>query len=113
MMRSLINYNMRSLLLKHYQCQQLGSSVCLPVYYEQLVLQPKVWLEKILHFLDVPWNESVLHHEEFVNRRGGISLSKYLFSSLPLFKNIFVISNSNFFCFYSQTLKDWSVQQIK
>jgi protein-tyrosine sulfotransferase len=60
----------------HYQCQQLGSSVCLPVYYEQLVLQPKVWLEKILHFLDVPWNESVLHHEEFVNRRGGISLSK-------------------------------------
>lgn len=60
----------------HYQCQQLGSNVCLPVHYEQLVLQPKMWLQKILSFLEVPWNESVLHHEEFVNRRGGISLSK-------------------------------------
>ncbi|CAG2176756.1 unnamed protein product, partial [Oppiella nova] len=60
----------------HYQCQQLGTGVCLPVHYEQLVLQPKVWLEKILSFLSVPWNESVLHHEELVNKKNGISLSK-------------------------------------
>ncbi|CAG2100710.1 unnamed protein product [Medioppia subpectinata] len=60
----------------HYQCEQLGSSVCLPVQYEQLVLQPKVWLQKILSFLSVPWNESVLHHEELVNKKNGISLSK-------------------------------------
>lgn len=58
------------------QCEQLGPSICLPVYYEQLVLQPKLWLEKILDFLDVSWNDSVLHHEQLVNKPGGISLSK-------------------------------------
>jgi protein-tyrosine sulfotransferase len=99
-------------LLKHYQCQQLGSSVCLPVHYEQLVLQPKQWLEKILHFLDVPWNDSVLHHEELVNRRGGISLSKYLFSSLPLFKTFSLFQIQVSFVFILK-LKDSSVQQIK
>lgn len=60
----------------HKQCEQLGPTMCLPVHYEQLVLQPKVWLEKILQFLDVPWNDSVLNHEKFINRPGGISLSK-------------------------------------
>lgn len=60
----------------HYQCQQLGNSVCLPVHYEELVLQPKLWLQNILRFLDVPWNESVLHHEQLVNKKNGISLSK-------------------------------------
>lgn len=103
-----------------YQCEQLGPAVCMPVYYEQLVLRPKVWLEKILSFLgkycetflfslsflsflskrccliveaaffvpvccvnrdacfcaEVPWNDSVLHHEQFIDKPGGISLSK-------------------------------------
>lgn len=58
------------------QCQQLGPTLCLPVYYEQLVLHPKPWLEQILSFLKVPWNESVLHHDQLVNKPGGISLSK-------------------------------------
>lgn len=60
----------------NYQCQQLGPSVCLPVYYEQLVLRPREGLERILDFLDVPWNDSVLHHEKLINQPGGISLSK-------------------------------------
>ncbi|KAI1291754.1 Protein-tyrosine sulfotransferase [Halotydeus destructor] len=60
----------------NYQCQQLGPDVCLPVYYEQLILKPREWLEKILNFLKVPWNDSVLHHEQFINKPGGISLSK-------------------------------------
>lgn len=58
------------------QCRQLGLEYCLPVYYEQLVLHPKPWMEKILKFLDVPWNDSVMHHDQFVNKPGGISLSK-------------------------------------
>uniref|UniRef100_A0A023G4M9 Protein-tyrosine sulfotransferase n=1 Tax=Amblyomma triste TaxID=251400 RepID=A0A023G4M9_AMBTT len=57
------------------QCQQLGPSVCMPVYYEQLVLHPKPWLQRILAFLEVPWNDSVLHHEQVINQ-SGISLSK-------------------------------------
>jgi protein-tyrosine sulfotransferase len=58
------------------QCQQLGPTACLPVHYEQLVLKPREWLQKILMFLDVSWNDSVLHHEQLVNKPGGISLSK-------------------------------------
>lgn len=46
------------------------------VYYEQLVLHPEEWMRKILNFLDVPWNNSVLHHEEFINKPGGVPLSK-------------------------------------
>ncbi|RWS08996.1 protein-tyrosine sulfotransferase 2-like protein [Dinothrombium tinctorium] len=55
---------------------QLGPSVCLPLHYEKLVLNPKFWLQKLLSFLDVPWNDSVLNHERFINKPGGISLSK-------------------------------------
>ncbi|XP_017786329.1 PREDICTED: protein-tyrosine sulfotransferase, partial [Nicrophorus vespilloides] len=56
------------------QCRELGSSKCLRVPYEQLVLHPREWMEKVLKFVDVPWNESVLHHQDFINK--GISLSK-------------------------------------
>jgi len=57
------------------QCSELGPSRCMPVYYEQLVLHPKKTMEKILTFLDVPWNDSVLHHEQLINQPGGVSLS--------------------------------------
>jgi protein-tyrosine sulfotransferase len=46
------------------------------VYYEQLVLHPGEWMRRILEFLDIPWNESVLHHDELINKPGGVSLSK-------------------------------------
>lgn len=62
----------------HNQCKDVGSSRCMMVYYEQLVLHPSESMHKILEFLDVPWNESVLHHEEQINKPGGVSLSKYV-----------------------------------
>ena len=60
----------------YYQCLKLGPSRCLPVYYEQLVLHPQRWLQHILDFLDLPWHDAVLHHEQYINQPGGISLSK-------------------------------------
>ena len=60
----------------YYQCLRLGLGTCLPVYYEQLILHPREWMERILTFLDIPWHESVLHHEEFINQPGGVSLSR-------------------------------------
>lgn len=62
--------------LMYSQCVQVGSSQCMPVFYEQLVLQPELWLRRILKFLDIPWNSSVLHHEDFIEKPGGISVSK-------------------------------------
>jgi len=60
----------------YYQCLRVGSTRCLPVFYEQLVLHPEPMLRNILTFLDITWDNSVLHHEEQINKPGGISLSK-------------------------------------
>lgn len=58
------------------QCLRVGPARCMPVYYEQLALHPRDWMGKILHFLSLPWNESVMHHQDFIGEKGGISLSR-------------------------------------
>lgn len=63
----------------HEQCKEIGKDRCLMVFYEQLVLHPELEMRKILGFLDIPWNESVLHHEEFINKENGVALSKWVF----------------------------------
>ncbi|EFA09909.1 protein-tyrosine sulfotransferase [Tribolium castaneum] len=68
------------------QCKELGPNRCLKVPYEQLVLHPRKWMEKVLKFLDIPWNESVLHHHEFINN--GVSLSKVERSSDQVIKPV-------------------------
>lgn len=60
----------------HDQCTEIGKERCMMVHYEQLVLQPKKSMEKILEFLEIPWNDSVLHHEDFINKENGVALSK-------------------------------------
>ncbi|KAJ8986045.1 hypothetical protein NQ317_013930 [Molorchus minor] len=68
------------------QCRELGPNKCLRVPYEQLVLHPREWMEKVLQFLDIPWNDSVLHHEDFINN--GIELSKVERSSDQVIKPV-------------------------
>ncbi|XP_008331391.1 protein-tyrosine sulfotransferase 1 [Cynoglossus semilaevis] len=58
------------------QCQSAGGHRCLPVHYEQLVLRPEDEMRKLLQFLDLQWDPSVLHHEELIGKAGGVSLSK-------------------------------------
>ncbi|XP_037938758.1 protein-tyrosine sulfotransferase isoform X2 [Teleopsis dalmanni] len=70
------------------QCQDIGKERCMMVYYEQLVLHPEEWMRKILKFLDVPWNDSVLHHEEFINKPNGVPLSKVERSSDQVIKPV-------------------------
>lgn len=81
------------------QCLQAGVAQCMPVYYEQLALHPKMWMERILKFLDIPWNSSVLHHEDFVGKPGGISLSKYVFNlSVHFYLTFSVVHLIYIFC---------------
>lgn len=70
------------------QCKQLGPDHCLPVLYEQLVLHPAEWMKKILRFLELPWDENVLHHEQQINKKGGVSLSKVERSSDQVIKPV-------------------------
>ncbi|XP_011293541.2 protein-tyrosine sulfotransferase isoform X1 [Musca domestica] len=72
----------------HDQCKEIGKERCMMVYYEQLVLHPEEWMRKILEFLDVPWNDSVLHHEEFINKPNGVPLSKVERSSDQVIKPV-------------------------
>ncbi len=53
------------------QCEQLGVGLrCLPVYYELLVLEPAVWLRRVLAFLQLPWTDKVLHHQDYIDPGG-------------------------------------------
>jgi len=70
------------------QCEELGADHCLPVYYEQLILHPRKWLEKILKFLELDWTEDVMHHEKQINKEHGISLSKVERSSDQVVKPV-------------------------
>lgn len=59
-----------------FQCIIVGSTRCLTIRYENLVLQPRTTMVKVLDFLNVPWHEGVLHHEEAIGQPGGVSLSR-------------------------------------
>ncbi|WKY00373.1 hypothetical protein Q1695_014880 [Nippostrongylus brasiliensis] len=67
------------------QCNSVGDK-CLKVYYEQLVLHPEPQLRRILEFLNLPWNSSVLHHEQFIGK--AISLSNVERSSDQVVKPV-------------------------
>lgn len=57
------------------QCEKMGPQHCHPVYYEELILQPRKVMKNLLQFLELPWRGEVLRHEEFVDKEGGIKLN--------------------------------------
>ncbi|XP_038215453.1 protein-tyrosine sulfotransferase isoform X2 [Zerene cesonia] len=59
----------------YQQCRSLGRARCLLVRYEALVLEPARTMRQVLAFLDVPWDDAVLHHERYINQPGGVALS--------------------------------------
>jgi len=58
------------------QCMAVSVDRCLPVYYEQLVLEPREQLRRVLQFVGVDWNDAVIRHEMAVDQPGGIFLSE-------------------------------------
>ncbi|KAI5692408.1 hypothetical protein M8J77_014813, partial [Diaphorina citri] len=74
--------------IMYQKCLRVGPSRCMVVYYEQLVLHPEKWLRRILQFFDLGWNSSVLHHEEMINKPGGVFLSNSLNKVLKSKTNI-------------------------
>lgn len=67
-------------------CSMLGKHRCLEVRYEKLVKSPRAWMQGILGFLNVPWNENVLHHEQFINSE--VLLSRMELSSSQVEKAV-------------------------
>ncbi|MED6234345.1 Protein-tyrosine sulfotransferase 1 [Ataeniobius toweri] len=75
----------RAIETMYTQCLEAADK-CLPVHYEQLVLHPEKWMRTLLKFLEVPWNDAVLHHEELIGKAGGVSLSnfRYVTAKVPV-----------------------------
>jgi protein-tyrosine sulfotransferase len=68
------------------ECLYVGADSCLPVHYEQLILHPEQTTRKIFSFLNITWNEAVLHHEKYIGDE--ITLSKVERSSDQVIKPI-------------------------
>ena len=58
------------------QCEALGQARCLRVPYEHLVLFAVDSMKLVLEFVDVPWNDAVVHHESKIGKPGGVILSR-------------------------------------
>ena len=86
------------------QCDDLGPDYCMRVYYEQLILHPRTWLTKILKFLNLPWTENVMLHEQQIGKAHGISLSKVERSSDQVRKCFLFDGNSQFFGDFADSL---------
>ena len=56
-------------------CHQVGQDKCLPVFYEKLVVHPRLEMDKMLKFLNIPWHDNVMKHEELI-ASNEVSLSK-------------------------------------
>ena len=56
------------------QCIDVGPETCMPVYYEQLVLHPEENMRSILKFLNIPFDDAVLHHEQYI---GNLMFTMY------------------------------------
>ncbi|XP_053652540.2 protein-tyrosine sulfotransferase 1-like isoform X2 [Cherax quadricarinatus] len=81
----------------YQQCEQLGPTSCLPVFYEQLIIHPRQVMRAVLKFLDLPWRASVLQHQKFIGRENGrISLN-------PLEKSTSQVQQAR----YTEALTSW------
>ncbi|XP_035436301.1 protein-tyrosine sulfotransferase isoform X1 [Spodoptera frugiperda] len=61
--------------LMYQQCKSMGADKCLMVRYEALVLRPAATMRRVLDFLQLPWHDAVLHHEQYINQPNGVALS--------------------------------------
>jgi protein-tyrosine sulfotransferase len=57
-------------------CLRVGHERCKVVHYENLVLKPRFVLRQILRFLRTPWRENVMNHTGYLDKAGGILLSR-------------------------------------
>ncbi|CAB3403622.1 unnamed protein product [Caenorhabditis bovis] len=49
----------------YFQCET-SAGLCLKVYYERLIQKPKEEVERICKFLDIPYSDQMLRHQELI-----------------------------------------------
>ncbi|CAH8287307.1 unnamed protein product [Schistosoma turkestanicum] len=71
----------------HEDCLKIGSTHCLTVRYEDLILNTEKETKKIFKFLDLPWDPIILKHETVINKISN--LSPYEASSKQVINKIY------------------------
>ncbi|EDO38909.1 predicted protein, partial [Nematostella vectensis] len=66
----------RAVMGMNTQCESLGRKRCLRVPYEHVILHSRKAMESVLEFLEIEWDERVLHHEQSVGLPGGPVISR-------------------------------------
>ena len=61
----------------HTRKSGLKKGLCFPLYYELLLKNPEFWMRQLFKFLELPFDERVLRHHEFVNGSQIVRLSSY------------------------------------
>jgi protein-tyrosine sulfotransferase len=71
------------------QClSQIGADRCLLVHYELLVTNVRETLSRLVRFLEVPWSESLMRHDQFLGGKTRIrARDKYEDFSKPVSEN--------------------------
>ncbi|CAH8647611.1 unnamed protein product [Dicrocoelium dendriticum] len=60
-------------IVKNISDQCANTASCLTIHYEKLVLQPKKTMSRVLEFLHLPWDDSVLNHHNLIRNRTILS----------------------------------------
>lgn len=67
-------------------CHTIGKKFCLQVQYEELVMNTKPVLEKVVRFLNESWTDELLRHEQHLDE---IGVSKREWSTGQIQKKIY------------------------
>jgi len=71
----------------YQQCTHVGPDICLMVKYEALVLHPVAETKRIMKFLNIPWSDTMLNHEQHI---ANISLSSVEKSTDQVIKPLYL-----------------------
>ncbi|EPB69007.1 hypothetical protein ANCCEY_11901 [Ancylostoma ceylanicum] len=83
------------------QCERMKQA-CLKVYYERLVQQTAKEARRILKFLDVPWSEDVLRHQDKIGKE--IKLNPIEYSTSQVKEKVYKKALTSWFGYFPDSI---------
>jgi protein-tyrosine sulfotransferase len=59
------------------QCEQVGSSACLVLKYEALIVSPERVMRRVASFLNLTWTTNFMRHEAFIDTKIRVSETEW------------------------------------
>ena len=64
-------------MLMNQQCQEIGSDLCMPVKYEDLVTDTNKTMHAVINFLGENWDDNMLRHQDFIGTEIAIAQDEW------------------------------------